>query len=292
MLKFKTWLILVSPQHNFHWQLGRWWFWVLMHRNTKKLVSLILRWTLELCNAQESPLDSWMRWKNHHFITIFSSWYHLQCEHKQYGFRWLKMHLFFCACWSLGEKLILKLSIYCFNIQHIAFIFTHNIIYIFGSTSTGSSCHHYKLSTSTGDFGFTRSVSRRPMTTMCTTLWYRAPELLFGAKYYGTAVDLWSLGFTLTLRGNLKLTAKAPETDAMLKRHVWFFNHQIWGAMLVSGGVIRLCVAIIIGVLNKLFGLLRLARRPDLYIHKIGIPKQVALALRKNSSLFKQRDII
>ena len=110
-----------------------------------------------------------------------------------------------------------------YNILHI---FIHTIfvrIYIytfFGSTSTGSSCHHDKLSTSTGDFGFTRSVSRRPMTTMCTTLWYRAPELLFGAKYYGTAVDLWSLGFILTLRGNLKLTAKAPETDAMLKRHV------------------------------------------------------------------------
>ena len=57
--------------------------------------------------------------------------------------------------------------------------------------------------------------------------------------------------------------------------------------MLVSGGVIRLIV-----VLNKLFGLVRLARRPDLYIHKIGIPKQVALALRKESSLFKQKDII
>eukprot|EP00435_Cladocopium_sp_Y103_P036393 s1995_g9.t1 len=49
------------------------------------------------------------------------------------------------------------------------------------------------------DFGFTRSLSsKRPMTTMCTTLWYRAPELLFGAKFYGTAVDLWrpgALGF-------------------------------------------------------------------------------------------------
>ncbi|CAL1140185.1 unnamed protein product [Cladocopium goreaui] len=45
------------------------------------------------------------------------------------------------------------------------------------------------------DFGFTRSLSsKRPMTTMCTTLWYRAPELLFGAKFYGTAVDLWSDG--------------------------------------------------------------------------------------------------
>ena len=26
------------------------------------------------------------------------------------------------------------------------------------------------------------------------TRWYRAPELLFGAKFYGSAVDLWSVG--------------------------------------------------------------------------------------------------
>lgn len=61
--------------------------------------------------------------------------------------------------------------------------------------------------------------------------------------------------------------------------------------MLVSGGVARLCVAILIGELKKLFGLLWLARTPDLYIHKIGIPKQVVLSLRKKSSLFKERDI-
>ncbi|NXI28178.1 CDK2 kinase, partial [Sterrhoptilus dennistouni] len=35
---------------------------------------------------------------------------------------------------------------------------------------------------------------------MCTythevvTLWYRAPEILLGCKYYSTAVDIWSLG--------------------------------------------------------------------------------------------------
>lgn len=47
-----------------------------------------------------------------------------------------------------------------------------------------------------GDFGFSRTVGHgdRPLTPMCTTLWYRAPELLFGAKYYGQAVDLWSIG--------------------------------------------------------------------------------------------------
>lgn len=26
------------------------------------------------------------------------------------------------------------------------------------------------------------------------TLWYRAPEILFGGKHYSTAVDMWSVG--------------------------------------------------------------------------------------------------
>merc|ERR1711920_405776 len=32
------------------------------------------------------------------------------------------------------------------------------------------------------------------MTSMVVTIWYRAPELLFGAKEYGSAVDVWSVG--------------------------------------------------------------------------------------------------
>mmetsp|Transcript_8217 Transcript_8217/g.18381 ORF Transcript_8217/g.18381 Transcript_8217/m.18381 type:complete len:339 (-) Transcript_8217:162-1178(-) len=57
------------------------------------------------------------------------------------------------------------------------------------------------LSFSTGvaklsDFGMTRTIGHkdRPLTPMCTTLWYRAPELLYGAKFYGQAVDIWSAG--------------------------------------------------------------------------------------------------
>jgi len=50
-----------------------------------------------------------------------------------------------------------------------------------------------------GDFGFSRTIGHRdrPLTPLCTTLWYRAPELFFGAKYYGQAVDLWSMGCVL-----------------------------------------------------------------------------------------------
>ncbi|CAI9295110.1 unnamed protein product [Lactuca saligna] len=34
----------------------------------------------------------------------------------------------------------------------------------------------------------------QPLTSRVVTLWYRPPELLLGATYYGTAVDLWSTG--------------------------------------------------------------------------------------------------
>jgi cyclin-dependent kinase 7 len=46
------------------------------------------------------------------------------------------------------------------------------------------------------DFGMARTLGHRerPLTPMCTTLWYRAPELLYGAKFYGPSVDIWSAG--------------------------------------------------------------------------------------------------
>ncbi|PON49673.1 Serine/threonine protein kinase [Parasponia andersonii] len=36
-----------------------------------------------------------------------------------------------------------------------------------------------------------------PLTSRVVTLWYRPPELLLGASYYGVAVDLWSTGCIL-----------------------------------------------------------------------------------------------
>lgn len=49
------------------------------------------------------------------------------------------------------------------------------------------------------DFGSARTIGHRerPLTSTVTTLWYRAPELFFGAQYYGQAVDFWSMGCVL-----------------------------------------------------------------------------------------------
>lgn len=50
------------------------------------------------------------------------------------------------------------------------------------------------------DFGLASFFDRhqsQPLTSRVVTLWYRPPELLLGATYYGTAVDLWSTGCIL-----------------------------------------------------------------------------------------------
>ncbi|KAF2312818.1 hypothetical protein GH714_040530 [Hevea brasiliensis] len=50
------------------------------------------------------------------------------------------------------------------------------------------------------DFGlatFFDPQRRVPMTSRVVTLWYRPPELLLGATYYGVGVDLWSAGCIL-----------------------------------------------------------------------------------------------
>ena len=61
-----------------------------------------------------------------------------------------------------------------------------------------SNLHDVKLA----DFGLARSVDfsqhdrdeMPALTTKVVTLWYRAPELLYGNPNYDTAVDMWSLG--------------------------------------------------------------------------------------------------
>ncbi|XP_022736324.1 probable serine/threonine-protein kinase At1g54610 isoform X1 [Durio zibethinus] len=50
------------------------------------------------------------------------------------------------------------------------------------------------------DFGlasFCDPEQKKPLTSRVVTLWYRPPELLLGATYYGVGVDLWSAGCIL-----------------------------------------------------------------------------------------------
>ncbi|KAK7330601.1 hypothetical protein VNO77_24798 [Canavalia gladiata] len=57
------------------------------------------------------------------------------------------------------------------------------------------------------DFGMSRQYGSplKPYTPVVVTLWYRAPELLLGAKEYSTAIDMWSVGCIMA-----ELIAKEP----------------------------------------------------------------------------------
>lgn len=49
------------------------------------------------------------------------------------------------------------------------------------------------------DFGLARfcAPSVKPSTPQVVTLWYRAPEILFGAKTHDTSIDIWAMGCIL-----------------------------------------------------------------------------------------------
>ncbi|KAJ8781955.1 hypothetical protein J1605_010703 [Eschrichtius robustus] len=60
------------------------------------------------------------------------------------------------------------------------------------------------------DFGLAKSFGspNRAYTHQVVTRWYRAPELLFGARMYGVGVDMWAVGCILAellLRVSLEL---------------------------------------------------------------------------------------
>lgn len=46
------------------------------------------------------------------------------------------------------------------------------------------------------DFGLARAfgIPLRSYTHEVVTLWYKAPEVLLGTKFYTTSVDIWSVG--------------------------------------------------------------------------------------------------
>ena len=79
-------------------------------------------------------------------------------------------------------------------LQGIAYCHTHRIIHrdLKPQNLLLSSDGLIKLA----DFGLARAfgVPVRTFTHEVVTLWYRAPEILLGCKYYSTEVDIWSIG--------------------------------------------------------------------------------------------------
>ena len=70
------------------------------------------------------------------------------------------------------------------------------------------------------DFDLARAfgIPVRAYTHEVVTLWYRAPEILLGAKHYSTPVDVWSLGCIFAEMINMKpLFPGESEIDQLLK---------------------------------------------------------------------------
>lgn len=70
------------------------------------------------------------------------------------------------------------------------------------------------------DFGLARlfATPEREMSSQVVTLWYRAPELLFGARQYGTGVDMFSIGLIFAeLIKRIPLLPGNSELDQLAK---------------------------------------------------------------------------
>ncbi len=83
------------------------------------------------------------------------------------------------------------------------------------------------------DFGLARafSIPLPQYTHEVVTLWYRAPEVLLGAKKYSTPLDVWSIGAIFAEMANKKpLLPGDSEYDQLMKTFMLFGtpNEQIW----------------------------------------------------------------
>ncbi|XP_074560639.1 cyclin-dependent kinase G-2-like [Curcuma longa] len=92
------------------------------------------------------------------------------------------------------------------------------------------------------DFGLSRQYGSplKPYTPLVVTLWYRAPELLLGAKEYSTAIDMWSLGCIMAeLLSKEPLFSGKSERDQLDKifRTLGTPNQSIWPGFAKLPGV-------------------------------------------------------
>ena len=101
---------------------------------------------------------------------------------------------------GLGNKKI-NYSIQCIKcimyqiLEGLQYLHSNNIIH--RDIKTANILLNNKGEIKIGDFGLARIISpslKKKITNRVVTLWYRAPELLFGEDHYGPAIDMWSIG--------------------------------------------------------------------------------------------------
>ncbi|KAI0816055.1 kinase-like protein [Trametes gibbosa] len=83
-----------------------------------------------------------------------------------------------------------------------------------------------------GDLGLAR-LTHQPLQPLLTgdkvvvTIWYRAPELLLGAKHYNKSVDIWAVGCVMAELASLRPIFKGEEAKLDSKKMVPFQKDQL-----------------------------------------------------------------
>ncbi|EJD01713.1 kinase-like protein [Fomitiporia mediterranea MF3/22] len=91
-----------------------------------------------------------------------------------------------------------------------------------------------------GDLGLARLVHEplQPLISgdkVVVTIWYRAPELLLGAKHYTKAIDIWAVGCVLAELASLRPIFKGEEAKMDSKKNVPFQRDQLLRIFEVRG---------------------------------------------------------
>jgi cyclin-dependent kinase 8/11 len=93
-----------------------------------------------------------------------------------------------------------------------------------------------------GDLGLARVV-REPLQTLwagdkvVVTIWYRAPELLLGARHYGRPTDLWAVACVMAELAALRPIFKGEEAKMDAKKGILFQRDQMIKIFDVLGSV-------------------------------------------------------
>ena len=91
-----------------------------------------------------------------------------------------------------------------------------------------------------GDLGLAR-LTYQPLQPLfagdkvVVTIWYRAPELLMGAKHYHKAVDCWAVGCVIAELASLRPIFKGEEAKLDSKKNVPFQKDQLLKILEVLG---------------------------------------------------------
>jgi cyclin-dependent kinase 8/11 len=91
-----------------------------------------------------------------------------------------------------------------------------------------------------GDLGLARLIYEplQPLTSgdkVVVTIWYRAPELLLGARHYNKAIDIWAVGCVMAELASLRPIFKGEEAKLDSKKNVPFQRDQLMKIFEVRG---------------------------------------------------------